>query len=149
MNKYPAWKYALIGIALVAASLYALPNFFGQSPAVHISALRANKADAALLKQVEGILKDAKLSAVSVTIEGESLRIRTTDDQIQKDVKRVVQEKLGDGYVAALTKISSAPAWLGNWGITPMALGLDLQGGVHFLMQVNMKDADMRRQVKS
>ncbi len=141
MNKYPAWKYAIIVIALVASFLYALPNFFSQSPAVQVSGLRANKADAALQTQVEGILKTANLSIDSIGIDGESLRIRAKDEQAQKEVKRVVQEKLGDGYVAALTSVSNAPAWLGGIGASPMSLGLDLKGGVHFLLQVNMKEA--------
>jgi preprotein translocase subunit SecD len=141
MNKYPAWKYALIAVALAAAFLFALPNFFSQSSAVQISGLRANKADAALQAKVEGILKAANLNPESVVIAGESLRIRTKDEQTQSDVKRVVQEKLGDGYVAALTSVSNAPSWLAAIGAKPMNLGLDLQGGVHFLLQVDMKAA--------
>jgi preprotein translocase subunit SecD len=142
MNKYPAWKYVVIVIALSVALLYALPNFFGQGYAVQISGLRANKADAALQTQVQDALKTANLTAESVAIDGETLRIRTKDSQTQKEVKRVVQEKLGDGYVAALTLVSEAPEWLNRiFGAKPMNLGLDLRGGVHFLMQVDMKAA--------
>jgi preprotein translocase subunit SecD len=142
MNKYPAWKYVVIVIALSVALLYALPNFFGQGYAVQVSGLRANKADAALQTQVQDALKANNLTAESVTIDGEALRIRTKDSQTQKEVKRVVQEKLGDGYVAALTLVSEAPEWLDRmFGAKPMNLGLDLRGGVHFLMQVDMKAA--------
>ncbi len=141
MNKYPAWKYAVISIVLVVAFLFALPNFFGDVPAVQISGLRANKADAALQAQVQEILKAANLATDSIELEGEALKIKVRDTDTQLKVRDVVQQKLGDGFVAALTLLSNSPAWLHKIGAQPMYLGLDLRGGVHFLMQVDMKVA--------
>ncbi len=141
MNKYPAWKYAIIIVALVVAFLFALPNFFGQVPALQVSGLRANKADAALQTQVQETLKTANLAADSVTVEGESLLVKFKDADTQLKGRDALQAKLGDGFVVALQLVSNSPAWLGKIGAHPMYLGLDLRGGVHFLMQVDMKAA--------
>jgi preprotein translocase subunit SecD len=141
MNKYPAWKYAIIAIALIVAFLFALPNFFSQVPALQVSGLRANKADAALQTQVQETLKTANLAADSVTVEGESLLVKFADADTQLKGRDAIQAKLGDGFVVALQLVSNSPAWLGKIGAHPMYLGLDLRGGVHFLMQVDMKAA--------
>ena len=141
MNKYPAWKYAIIVIALVVSFLYTLPNFFGEVPALQISGLRANKADAALQTQVQAALKTANLDADSVTVEGESLLVKFKDTDLQLKGRDALQAKLGDGFVVALQLVSKSPAWLSKIGSHPMYLGLDLRGGVHFLMQVDMKGA--------
>jgi preprotein translocase subunit SecD len=141
MNKYPAWKYAIIVTALVVAFLFALPNFFGQVPALQVSGLRANKADAALQTQVQETLKTAGFAADSVTVEGESLLVKFKDADTQLKGRDALQAKLGDGFVVALQLVSNSPAWLSKIGAHPMYLGLDLRGGVHFLMQVDMKAA--------
>ena len=141
MNKYPVWKYAVIVVALVVAFVYTLPNFFGQAPALQVSGLRANKADAALQTQVQETLKAANLASFSVVIEGESLLVKFADADAQLKGRDALQAKLGDGYVVALQLVSNSPAWLGKIGSHPMYLGLDLRGGVHFLMQVDMKAA--------
>jgi preprotein translocase subunit SecD len=141
MNKYPAWKYAIIVTALIVAFLFALPNFFGQVPALQVSGLRANKADAALQTQVQETLKTAGFAADSVSVEGESLLVKFKDADTQLKGRDALQAKLGDGFVVALQLVSNSPAWLGKIGAHPMYLGLDLRGGVHFLMQVDMKAA--------
>lgn len=141
MNKYPVWKYAVISIVLVVAFLFALPNFFGEVPAVQVSGLRANKADAALLTRVQDTLKAANLATDSIELEGEALKIKIKDTDTQLKVRDELQNKLGEGYVAALTLLSNSPPWLHKIGAQPMYLGLDLRGGVHFLMQVDMKAA--------
>jgi preprotein translocase subunit SecD len=141
MNKYPAWKYAIIVTALVVAFLFALPNFFGQVPALQVSGLRANKADAALQTQVQETLKTAGFAADSVSVEGESLLVKFKDADTQLKGRDALQAKLGDGFVVALQLVSNSPAWLSKIGAHPMYLGLDLRGGVHFLMQVDMKAA--------
>jgi preprotein translocase subunit SecD len=141
MNKYPAWKYAIIVVALVVSFLYTLPNFFGEVPALQISGLRANKADAALQTQVQATLKTANLDADAVTVEGESLLVKFNDTDMQLKGRDALQAKLGDGFVVALQLVSKSPAWLSKIGSHPMYLGLDLRGGVHFLMQVDMKGA--------
>ena len=139
MNKYPVWKYAVIVVALVIAFLYTLPNFFGNVPAVQVSGLRANKADTDTQRQVEEALKAANVDVTSVLLEGESLRVRFKDGEAQTKGRDAIQAKLGSGYIAALQLISNSPAWLSKINALPMYLGLDLRGGVHFLMQVDMK----------
>lgn len=141
MNKYPAWKYTLIALALVVAFLYTIPNFFGEVPAVQISGLRTNKADAAVQKQVEDALKEAKLEATSVLLDGETLKVRFKDTGTQLQARDVIQQKVGSGFVVALNLVSNSPAWLSKINAQAMYLGLDLRGGVHFLMQVDMKAA--------
>ena len=139
MNKYPVWKYVVIVVALVVAFLYTLPNFFGEVPAVQVSGLRTNKADADTQKQVEEALKTANIAVTSVVVEGESLKVRFKDGETQLRGRDVIQAKLGSGYIVALQLISNSPAWLASINALPMYLGLDLRGGVHFLMQVDMK----------
>ena len=139
MNKYPVWKYAVIVVALVVAFLYTLPNFYGDVPAVQVSGLRANKADAETQKQVEDALKAANVATTSVLIDGESLKVRFKDSDAQLKGRDAIQAKLGKGYIVAMQLISNAPAWLSSINSLPMYLGLDLRGGVHFLMQVDMR----------
>ena len=139
MNKYPIWKYAVIVAALVVGFLYTLPNFFSEVPAVQVSGLRSNKADAETQRLVEEALKAAKVEVTSVLIDGESLKVRFKDGEGQKVGQSAIQAKLGAGYIVALQSISNSPAWLAKINALPMYLGLDLRGGVHFLMQVDMK----------
>ncbi len=142
MNRYPLWKYLLIAASLVTGLLYTLPNFFGEVPAVQVSPLRSNlKADAALMARVEESLKKAALTAEGIALDATSVRARfsSTEDQIK--AKDVIQAALGDDYVVALNLLSRSPQWLASIGALPMYLGLDLRGGVHFLMQVDMKSA--------
>jgi len=142
MNRYPLWKYLLIIAALVGGLVYTLPNFYGEVPAVQVSPLRSNlKADAALLERVEQALKKAALKPEGIALDAGSVKARltTTDDQLK--AKDVIQSELGDDYVVALNLLSRSPQWLTSIGALPMYLGLDLRGGVHFLMQVDMKAA--------
>jgi len=141
MNKYPAWKYVLITVALVVAFLYAVPNLFGESPAVQVSGLRTNKVDAGLQTRVADTLKAANLTNEGVELQGETLRIKFKDTDTQFKGRDAIQSALGEGYVAALFNLSNSPAWLTKMNALPMYLGLDLRGGVHFLMQVDMKAA--------
>jgi len=142
MNRYPLWKYILIGAALVLGLIYTLPNFYGEVPAVQVSPLRSNlKADSALMARVEEAIKKAGLAAEGVALDGTSVKARlsSTDDQLK--AKDALQAALGDDYVVALNLLSRSPQWLTSIGALPMYLGLDLRGGVHFLMQVDMKAA--------
>lgn len=141
MNKYPAWKYAVIIVATVIAFLYTVPNFFGQSPAVQISGLRTNKVDAGLQTRVTDALKAANIASGVIELEGESLRMKFDNTETQIKARDTIQKLLGEGYVAALYNWSNSPAWLSKINALPMYLGLDLRGGVHFLMQVDMKGA--------
>lgn len=142
MNRYPLWKYLLILFALLAGLIYTLPNMFGESPAVQVSPLRSNlKADEALSGRVASLLTEAGLSPEIVSLDGNSVKARfaTTDQQIK--AKDVLVAQLSEDYMVALNLLSRSPQWLTSLHALPMYLGLDLRGGVHFLLQVDMKAA--------
>jgi len=147
MNRYPLWKYAMLVIALLIGALYTAPNFFGEAPAVQVSSGKATvKVEAALVGRVQDALRQAGLNADFVALEGTSVRARfaDTDTQIKaKDaISRVLNPDPGNGaYIVALNLVSRSPQWLAKLRALPMYLGLDLRGGVHFLMQVDMKSA--------
>ena len=147
MNRYPVWKYAIILIALVVGFLYTLPNFYGESPAVQISAGKATvKVDSGTQSRVEAALQTAGLTPVSLSLEGGSIKVRfdTTDTQLKaKDViqKALTPDPADASYVVALNLLSRSPAWLTAMKASPMYLGLDLRGGVHFMLQVDMQAA--------
>ena len=151
MNRYPVWKYAIILIALVVGSLFALPNFFGEAPAVQVSVAKAStKLDASVLSKVEEAIKTAGLVADSVAMEGASIRARFTSPDEQLKAKDAIQKALNPGgaesnYVVALNLVSRSPAWLTALHASPMYLGLDLRGGVHFMLQVDMQAALSKR----
>ena len=151
MNRYPVWKYVVILIALLVGGLYTLPNFFGESPAVQVSAAKPSvKIDSSTLARVEAALKAGGLVAQVVTLEGNSIKARfdTTDTQLRaKDAiqKALVPDPASAGYVVALNLLSRSPAWLSNLRAVPMYLGLDLRGGVHFMLQVDMQAALTKR----
>jgi preprotein translocase subunit SecD len=142
MNRFPLWKYVLIGITLVVAFLYTLPNFFGEVPAVQVSPMRTTeKVDAALLGKVESSLKAAGLGYQGVELAGNSIKVRLASTDLQIKAKDVLQTSLGEPYTVALNLVSASPAWLSSIHALPMYLGLDLRGGVHFLLEVDMKAA--------
>ncbi len=155
MNRYPLWKYLIIGVALLLGAIYTVPNFFGESPAVQVSSGKPTvKVDAALMSRIESILKDAKLETDGVFFDTAGLsstvraRFRDTDVQLQaKDaIQRALNPNLEDPpYVVALNLISNTPTWLKSLHALPMYLGLDLRGGVHFLLQVDMRAAVDKR----
>ncbi|MEW5892210.1 MAG: protein translocase subunit SecD [Pseudomonadota bacterium] len=142
MNRYPLWKYVVVGVALVLAFLYTLPNFFGEVPAVQIQPTRTTqKADAALLQQVETALSQAGLASTGVALDATSVKARFADTDSQIKAKDVLQTALGENYTVALNLLPASPGWLASIGALPMYLGLDLRGGVHFLLQVDMPRA--------
>ena len=142
MNRYPLWKYLLIAAAVVIGFLYTLPNFYGEVPAVQVSPLRSNlKADAALMAKIEEALKKASLEPTGMAMDANSVKTRVAGTEDQLKAKDALQTALGDDYVVALNLLSRSPQWLTSIGALPMYLGLDLRGGVHFLMQVDMKAA--------
>ena len=151
MNRYPVWKYVIIVIALVVGGLYALPNFFGESPAVQVSSVKPLiKIDTGTLSQVESALKAAGITPDLVTLEGSSVKVRLADTDTQLKAKDAIQRALvpdasNPGYVVALNLLSSSPAWLTSLHASPMYLGLDLRGGVHFMLQVDMQAALTKR----
>ncbi len=139
MNKYPLWKYLLILAVIAVGAIYALPNLYGEYPAIQISPTRATKVDAALVERVEGILKQGQLAYTGAQLEEKSAKIRFADPETQIRARDLVSHSLGDGYVVALNLLPAAPAWMQALGAKPMSLGLDLRGGVYFLMQVDMR----------
>lgn len=147
MNRTPWWKYAILAVALVVGILYTLPNFFGEAPAVQVSSGKVTfKIDAGLTEQVEKILADAGLKPDFVQFDGNSVKARLSDTDAQikaKDalVKALNPDPADPHYIVALNLLSRSPTWLSSLHALPMYLGLDLRGGVHFLMQVDMKSA--------
>ena len=142
MNRYSFWQYLLIGVALVLGLVYTLPNFYGEVPAVQVQPHRVMlKADAALLARVEDALKKGNLATTGLFLDATSVKARFTDTDTQIKAKDLLQARLGDDYVIALNLLSNSPGWLSAIGAKPMYLGLDLRGGVHFLLQVDMKAA--------
>jgi preprotein translocase subunit SecD len=147
MNRYPVWKYAILVIVLLIGALYTLPNFFGEAPAVQVSSAKATiKVDAALQRRVEEALQAAGVSPDSVSFDGNSVRARfdTPDNQLKaKDAiqKALVSDPSDPPYIVALNLVSRSPDWLTAINARPMYLGLDLRGGVHFMLQVDMQAA--------
>ena len=151
MNRFPTWKYALVALCVAVALFYTLPNFFGESPAVQVQSLRATvKVDTALLKRVEDALQGAGVQPTATLLEDSSLRVRFADTDTQLKARDAIDRALNPdpqnpGYVVALNLLSSSPSWLTSLGALPMYLGLDLRGGVHFLLQVDMQAALAKR----
>lgn len=142
MNRYPLWKYLLMVLALALGLLYTLPNLYGESPAVQISSARSTvKVDTALMSRIEQLVAQQKLPADGVFLEGNSIKVRFKDTDMQLKGKDAIQAALGEGYIVALNLLPSSPAWLSRIAARPMFLGLDLRGGVHFLLEVDMKAA--------
>jgi preprotein translocase subunit SecD len=142
MNRYPLWKYILIGAALAISFIYTLPNFFGDVPAVQVMPVRTTeKVDTALLQRVEAALKAAGVANSGVALDPHGVKARFADTDTQIKAKDVLQAALGSGYTVALNLLSASPQWLTSLGALPMNLGLDLRGGVHFLLQVDMPKA--------
>jgi preprotein translocase subunit SecD len=160
VNRYPTWGYALIALAIVLAFLYTLPNFFGESPAVQVSSARATvKVDPALLQKVEDTLKKAGIPYRGAVFDPGGIRVRFDDTDTQYKAKDLIHAALNPGaapqatpeddpnvnYVVALNLLSASPNWLTAIRALPMYLGLDLRGGVHFLLQVDMQGATTKR----
>ena len=147
MNRYPAWKYAIIVVMLFISVIYTLPNLFGEAPAVQVSSSRAAiKVDATTVTRVEQALAEAKITADAIALDGNSIKARFGDTDTQLKAKDAIQKALnpdaGDTtYIVALNLLSRSPAWLTALHASPMYLGLDLRGGVHFMLQVDMQAA--------
>ena len=147
MNRYPLWKYAILVVALLVGLIYTAPNFFGEAPAVQVSSAKATlKLDAAFAPRVQQILEQAGLKPDFVQFDGNSVKARLADTDAQIRAKDVLSKALNSdpadpSYIVALNLLSRSPAWLTALRALPMYLGLDLRGGVHFLMQVDMKAA--------
>ncbi|PWB40475.1 MAG: protein translocase subunit SecD [Rhodocyclales bacterium] len=151
MNRYPLWKYILIAVALTLGLLYTLPNFYGEAPAVQVSSIKtAVKVDVKLLGRVEETLKAAGIAHDGLFADQNSVRVRFGDTETQLKARDTIERALNPdaenaSYVVALNLLTRSPAWLTSLRALPMYLGLDLRGGVHFLLQVDMKGALTKR----
>ena len=147
MNRYPVWKYAIIVIALLIGAIYTLPNFFGEAPAVQVSSGKATvKVDATTQARVEQALAAAGIKPEAVTRDPNSVKVRLESGDTQLKAKDAIQKALvpdptDPTYVVALNLLSGSPKWLSALRAAPMYLGLDLRGGVHFMLQVDMQAA--------
>ncbi len=147
MNRYPAWKYAIILVALLVGAIYTLPNFFGEAPAVQVSAGKATiKVDSTTQTRVEQALAAAGIQPDAVSLDANSVKVRVQSTDIQLKAKDAIQKALipdasDPSYVVALNLVSRSPKWLSALRAAPMYLGLDLRGGVHFMLQVDMQAA--------
>ena len=151
MNRYPLWKYALIAVSLLISVIYTLPNLYGEAPAVQVSAGKMTvKVDGQTLEQVQKALQEAGITADSVVFDGQSVRARFDTEDTQIKAKDVIARALAAGkeegaYIVALNLVSRSPDWLTALHAKPMYLGLDLRGGVHFMLQVDMRAAITKR----
>ncbi|MFA7667241.1 MAG: protein translocase subunit SecD [Burkholderiaceae bacterium] len=147
MNRYPVWKYAILVLSLVFGLLYSLPNLFGEAPAIQVSSAKATvRFEPAIADRVQQALQRANIEHTGLFTDANSLRVRFRDTDTQLHAKDVVSAALNPdpadpAWIVALNLLSSSPNWLTRIGALPMYLGLDLRGGVHFLLEVNMREA--------
>ena len=149
MNDFPRWKYVVVVVVLLLGVLYGLPNLFVQQPAVQITANRGATVDQALKEKVQGTLETAKIAFQSIDLSPDHLLVRlgAGENEMQAKAQELLKTSLGDQYTVALNLASTVPAWMRAIGAKEMPKGLDLQGGVHFLMEVDDKDV-MDKQVQ-
>jgi len=146
LNRYPLWKNLMVIFLVAIGVLYALPNLYGEDPAVQISGTRGQEADSGVLSEVQTVLKDNNLITKSVVLENGSILVRFDNTDAQLLAKDKITEKLGTNYSVALNLAPATPKWLSSIGGNPMKWGLDLRGGVRFLMEVDMNSALSKRQ---
>ncbi|MDR9435666.1 MAG: protein translocase subunit SecD [Thiohalophilus sp.] len=137
LNQYPLWKYLLILLVLVAGVIYALPNVYGTDPSIEISANRGTTVDSSTQHRVRDLLEGHEIDYRRITLDESGLMVRFSDVDEQLKSNDLLRENLGDGYVVAMNLAPAAPGWLSGLGALPMYLGLDLRGGLHFLMEVD------------
>ncbi|ACS97666.1 preprotein translocase subunit SecD [Aggregatibacter aphrophilus NJ8700] len=146
LNRYPLWKNLMVIFLVAIGILYALPNLYGEDPAVQISGTRGQEANSGVLSEVQTVLKDNNLATKSIVLENGSILVRFNNTDVQLLAKDKITEKLGTNYSVALNLAPATPAWLSSIGGNPMKWGLDLRGGVRFLMEVDMNSALSKRQ---
>ncbi len=146
LNKYPLWKTLMVLFIVAIGAIYALPNLYPEDPAVQISGLRGIETTAATLDTVKSHLDENKISYASIAMEGGQILARFKDTEQQLRARDLLDDSIGDQYSVALNLTPATPQWLASIGGTPMKLGLDLSGGVSFLMEVNMQEAIVKVQ---
>nr|WP_256548217.1 protein translocase subunit SecD [Xenorhabdus bovienii] len=141
MNRYPLWKYLMLIAAILIGLLYALPNLYGEDPAVQITGARGIAASEKTLDQVRNVLEKEQIKSKSIALENGAILARFNNSDVQLRAREALVPALGEQYVVALNLAPATPLWLSKVGAEPMKLGLDLRGGVHFLMEVDMETA--------
>ncbi|MER2491101.1 protein translocase subunit SecD [Catenovulum sediminis] len=146
LNKYPLWKYLLVLFIVATGFLYALPNLYGEDPAIQISATRGGDVELSQLDSVRSALDEQNIEYRSASIENNQIQIRFKDTDEQLEARDIAMQTLGSNFIVALNLMPAQPQWLEDVGGSPMKLGLDLRGGVHFLMEVDMSVALQKKQ---
>lgn len=146
LNRFPLWKNLMVIIIVLIGGLYALPNLYGEDPSVQISGTRGQEVNTETLSQVEHALAGANISPKSTLLENNAILVRLNSDEQQLPAKEKIAEALGDKYSVALNLAPATPSWLTDVGGSPMKRGLDLRGGVRFLMEVDMNTALQKQQ---
>ncbi len=141
LNRYPVWKYILIAIVIIVGALYAMPNIYGEDPAVQLSATRSTTVNNGTLGQVEGLLENNNIPYKKIVLDSRGILVRFHNTEDQLKAQDIIRDKFNRGYIVALNLAPSTPSWLRALNASPMYLGLDLRGGVHFLMEVDMDAA--------
>tara|TARA_R110002167_G_scaffold172677_1_gene370939 strand:- start:2651 stop:4495 length:1845 start_codon:yes stop_codon:yes gene_type:complete len=141
LNQTPLWKYILVIFVIGICTLYASPNLYGEDHAVQISAGRNAVVDAQLVERVKNELTQSNIDSKSVVLEGDQILVRVKDADTQLIARETLEKNLGENYFVAMNLAPDTPSWLSALGGEPLKLGLDLRGGVHFLMEVDMKSA--------
>jgi preprotein translocase subunit SecD len=144
LNKYPLWKYLMVIVVVAIGALYALPNVYGEDPAIQISAARSGEVSTSTLEQVERALHAQNIEPRGISLEDDQILVRLSSDDEQLAAQDILVRELGRDFVVALNLAPAQPAWLAAIGGEPLRLGLDLRGGVHFLMEVDMEEALMK-----
>ncbi|HAS98706.1 MAG TPA: protein translocase subunit SecD, partial [Pantoea agglomerans] len=141
LNRYPLWKYVMLVVVILVGLLYALPNLYGEDPAVQITGARGSAASEQTLDQIQSALKQDNIQSKSVALENGAITARFNNTDVQLRAREAIMKALGENYVVALNLAPATPRWLSMLSAEPMKLGLDLRGGVHFLMEVDMDTA--------
>lgn len=138
INQYPLWKYLIVAIVIIVGAIYALPNLYGEDPAIQVSETRISKVDQSTLGKIESLLKNQSLTFKSIKMDERGILVRFGDTETQLEAQDAIRDLLGPDYIVALNLAPATPSWLRSIDALPMYLGLDLRGGVHFLMEVDM-----------
>ncbi|MDH3377459.1 MAG: protein translocase subunit SecD [Gammaproteobacteria bacterium] len=144
INKYPWWKYAVIAVVLAVGALYALPNVFDNDPGIQIRGARGLRIDTAAFENIQGILQKNEAAPSSAVLDAQGAKLRFADVETQLQARDILERELGENYTTALSLLPATPRWLQMLDAAPMYLGLDLRGGVHFLMEVDLESAIRR-----
>ncbi|XOD70303.1 MAG: protein translocase subunit SecD [Sodalis sp. (in: enterobacteria)] len=141
LNRYPLWKYIMLGLIMLLGLLYAVPNLYGEDPSVQITVVRGGKLSESMVVRIQTILEEQNIASKSISLENGAILARFSNPDVQLRAREILISALSKNYVVALSLSPDTPAWMVMLGAKPMKLGLDLRGGVHFLMEVDIETA--------